>query len=466
MNFTAAPRTAAAQSVSQVLFVAVEALEGGALTGCCPVGRMLELIQAGLRLVLIGAASVVLALVGILLSIVAAVRRAYERWRGIEISEDVALVHDLPSPPLSPRDRVSPQPCRRERPSHSRKSTATSRSTKSPFSDDAGPRTPLRASPESLLPAEELASTTSGSSQVRHRRQGRRQRTTAPMYERPLPSIDTAMESVADASLPSPVRPPLDVLSSTSGEDAVRALSSPGPLLGDSSTEPSVESMPVAEGSTRLERSPSPSRRVFQRLKDHHTQFQRCLSRVHSMPNAKSSKPVRRTDPYQAPYYFPTPLSPDADTYVQELRAERQCARTTSDPTTFRQYWEPIILPSPRSSPKNKVQPLPPAEPEAEIIQSETSEEPADLRTDGEHEAEGASEKRPRPVHHRWSWHLPLLPHTSKKMQSSESTPREAPALEKRNSSMFLFGHNRRRHGTASEDFQAKRTPVSQAAQA
>ncbi|KAL7285621.1 hypothetical protein ACG7TL_000725 [Trametes sanguinea] len=463
MNITAASRTAAAQSVSQVLFVAVEALEEGTLTGCCPVGRMLELIQAGLRLVLIGAASVVLALVGILLSIIAAVRRAYERWRGIDNSLEVVLVHDLPSPPLSTRDRDSLHPSRRERSQHHRKPAATPRSAKSPFSDNAGPSTPLRASPEPLLPEEESASTTTGPSQVRHRRQGRRPRTTTPMYDLPLPSIDTAMESVADASLPSPVRPPLGVLSSASGEDAVRALSSPGPLLGDSSTEPSVESMP-AEGSTRLERSPSPSRRVFQRLKDHHTQFQRCLSRVHSMPNAKSSTPVRRTDPYQAPYYFPTPLSPDADTYVQELRAERKGARTTSDPTTFRQYWEPIVLPSPRSSPKNKLQPLPPVEPEADNVTSETTEDPAEVKADGEHEVEGGSEKRPQPVHHRWSWHLPLRPHASRRMQSSDSTQQEAPTLEKRNSSMFLFGHNRRRHGTASEDFQAKRTPASQPA--
>ncbi|CAL1694081.1 unnamed protein product [Somion occarium] len=31
----------------------------------------------------------------------------------------------------------------------------------------------------------------------------------------------------------------------------------------------------------------------------------------------------RRTDPYQAPYFFPTPLSPEADDYVRTVRAER-----------------------------------------------------------------------------------------------------------------------------------------------
>ena len=67
MNFTAESRTAAAQSVSQVLLVAVGALEEGTLAGCCPVGRMFDLLRAGVRLVLIGAASLVLALVGIIL---------------------------------------------------------------------------------------------------------------------------------------------------------------------------------------------------------------------------------------------------------------------------------------------------------------------------------------------------------------------------------------------------------------
>ncbi|KAI0078869.1 hypothetical protein K474DRAFT_1659793 [Panus rudis PR-1116 ss-1] len=39
------------------------------------------------------------------------------------------------------------------------------------------------------------------------------------------------------------------------------------------------------------------------------------------------SQPRRRTDPYQAPYFFPSPASPDAIDYVQKVRAER-IART------------------------------------------------------------------------------------------------------------------------------------------
>ncbi|KAI0688148.1 hypothetical protein BC835DRAFT_334066 [Cytidiella melzeri] len=41
----------------------------------------------------------------------------------------------------------------------------------------------------------------------------------------------------------------------------------------------------------------------------------------HQSPRQKS--PVRRTDPYQAPYFFPSPLSPDAAGYAQRLRIER-----------------------------------------------------------------------------------------------------------------------------------------------
>ena len=40
-------------------------------------------------------------------------------------------------------------------------------------------------------------------------------------------------------------------------------------------------------------------------------------------PKKPAAPPRRRTDPYQAPYFFPTPLSPGADDYVRIVRAER-----------------------------------------------------------------------------------------------------------------------------------------------
>ena len=86
------------------------------------------------------------------------------------------------------------------------------------------------------------------------------------------------MESVEQGQSTSPVRPPLDVFGGASGEDAVRALSSPAHVLSDTSTqsqstEPSEESA-HADGlpaGARAERSPSPSRRVLQRLREHHS---------------------------------------------------------------------------------------------------------------------------------------------------------------------------------------------------
>ena len=42
--------------------------------------------------------------------------------------------------------------------------------------------------------------------------------------------------------------------------------------------------------------------------------------------------PVPRTDPYQAPYFFPSPLSPDAQGYTSRVRSER----VASPPTEIR----------------------------------------------------------------------------------------------------------------------------------
>ncbi|KAH9897968.1 hypothetical protein C8Q73DRAFT_683229 [Cubamyces lactineus] len=466
MNFTAESRTAAAQSVSQVLLVAVGALEEGTLTGCCPVGRMFDLLRAGVRLVLIGAASLVLALVGIILSIVAAVRRAYYRWRAIENTPSVDTDREHPSSPLLGHQQEE-HPHVRRRPHSARRATSSPRTAtaENAVADEKNIRNmPLRSSPEPMLPVAEPFPTAPSPSSPRHCKP-RRQRTKPKISEIGLPSIDTAMESVEQAQSASPVRPPLDVFGGASGEDAVRALSSPAQVLSDTSTqshstEPSEESAHAIDvtARARAERSPSPSRRVLQRLREHHSQFrERCLSRVHSMPNAKVAKVARRTDPYQAPYYFPTPLSPDADTYVEQVRRERKgTVRTTTDPISFRQYWEPVPLPSPRTSPRGKTQSLPPVEPEIE--QQETVGEPPVAMPPNENKppviVEPEGESTPRQVHHRWSFHLPHLP---RKMHSVDSSQQEV-RLNEKHSSRSLFGHHRRRHGTASEDLQGKRT--------
>lgn len=400
-------------------------------------------------------------------------RRAYYRWRAIENTSSVDTDREHPSSPLLGHQREDHAHVR-HRPHNARRTTTSPRSAtaENAVADEQNIRDfPLRSSPEPILPDAEQSPSPSS---PRHRKPQRR-RTKPKISEIGLPSIDTTMESVEQGQSTSPVRPPLDVFGGASGEDAVRALSSPAHVLSDTSTqsqstEPSEESA-HADGlpaGARAERSPSPSRRVLQRLREHHSHCEssrttlleilpywvltpvasslavreRCLSRVHSMPNAKVAKVARRTDPYQAPYYFPTPLSPDADTYVEQVRRERKgTVRTTTDPISFRQYWEPVPLPSPRTSPKGKTQSLPPVE--SEIEQQETAGEPS-VATSNDNKppviVEPEEESTPRQMHHRWSFHLPHLP---RKIHSVDSSQQEVRLTEK-HSSRSLFGHHRR----------------------
>ncbi|KAI0375439.1 hypothetical protein BV20DRAFT_1048578 [Pilatotrama ljubarskyi] len=451
MNFTAASRTATrAQSVSQLLFAAVGALEDGGFPGCCPVGRMLDLVRTGLRLILVGAASVVLALAGIILSIIAALRRVYGRWRGVDYAASAAT--EPSSSPLVAREQHAPH---KRRPRVRHKSTDASRTPvnhEDAATSQSPSRSPLRASPEPMLPSE----LPTDNSPPRRRRQRRRVNQQLP--ELGLPSISSAMEDVEP--LPSnSTRPPLDVRGGATGEVALRTLSSPSPASNElspsssSSKEPSLAS-DSAEERARAERSPSPGRRVFQRLREQHTQLrERCLTRVHSMPSPKQAKPARRTDPYQAPYYFPTPLSPDADTYIEQVRNELRSSARVTDPIAFRQYWDPNPL-SPRTSPRSKETPLPPAAPE--IVVSEVSAQPA------EPEPKPEVESRPalRDGHHRWSWHLPLRPHLPGRMPSVDADGRDSIEEKSASHSKFLFGHSRRRNGTSSEEVKSKRTSL------
>ncbi|KAI0361146.1 hypothetical protein OH77DRAFT_1492262 [Trametes cingulata] len=418
---------------------------------------MFDLVRTGLRLILVGAASLVLALAGIILSVIAALRRLYDKWRGSESSVSVATERELSSSPLAAREQHAPQ---KRRPRIRHKSTDASQT--SALLDDATSsrtqaRSPLRASPEPMLPSEHSSMETSPPRQRRQRRRVNHQ-----LPELGLPSIDSALEDVEP--VPShPTRPPLDVRGGATSEDAVRTLSSPGPASNDllpsssSSKEPSLASE-SAEERARAERSPSPGRKVFQRLREQHSQFrERCLTRVHSMPNPKPAKQARRTDPYQAPYYFPTPLSPDADTYIEQVRNERRTSARVTDPIAFRQYWDPIPL-SPRTSPRSKETPLPPVAPE--IVVSEVQPETAEAKA----EVETSSRPALRDGHHRWSWHLPLRPHLPGRTPSVDSEGHNAAHEKSSSHSISLFGHSRRRHGTSSEEIKSKRTSLPQPA--
>jgi len=49
----------------------------------------------------------------------------------------------------------------------------------------------------------------------------------------------------------------------------------------------------------------------------------RLVRKEHSLPLKKNSQPTLRTDPYQAPYFFPLPGSPEAASYVRNARTAR-----------------------------------------------------------------------------------------------------------------------------------------------
>lgn len=70
-----------------------------------------------------------------------------------------------------------------------------------------------------------------------------------------------------------------------------------------------------SHGELSTSRCASPAR------SDHPAAVRGCLKKTRSHDSV--AKAVPRTDPYQAPYFFPTPLSPDAVGYTSRIRAER-----------------------------------------------------------------------------------------------------------------------------------------------
>ncbi len=151
----------------------------------------------------------------------------------------------------------------------------------------------------------------------------------------------------------------------------------------------------------------------------------------------RPSRPPRRTDPYQAPFFFPTPMSPAAGTYLQEVIHERQgLVPQVTDAVTLAEH---VDVASPRTSPKSAAQalpepgltqpgPVPPASTAHLSVHQETSE---------------AHARR-----HRWSWHIGMRPHLPDRAQSTDSIvahPDGPAAVEdKELFSKFKFGHHRR----------------------
>ncbi|PSS29604.1 hypothetical protein PHLCEN_2v2752 [Hermanssonia centrifuga] len=114
--------------------------------------------------------------------------------------------------------------------------------------------------------------------------------------------------------------------------------------------------------------------------------------------------PVPRTDPYQAPYFFPSPLSPEADGYVDRVRSERVLSLS---PERRRAVFSPIS--SPAASPPGRMVPLPPVEssspgagPSGHTHEAPTSETAPE---------ENILEEEHADPHKKSSWHFPFPHH-------------------------------------------------------
>ncbi|EPQ60305.1 hypothetical protein GLOTRDRAFT_135019 [Gloeophyllum trabeum ATCC 11539] len=87
----------------------------------------------------------------------------------------------------------------------------------------------------------------------------------------------------------------------------------------------------------------------------------RCLKakiRSPSQPAApKLPSPPPRTNPYEAPYFFPQPGSPEAQDYVRRVREDRMRASKASN-SSLRSYFH-SHQPPPPTSPSSMLQPLP-----------------------------------------------------------------------------------------------------------
>ncbi|KAK7686739.1 hypothetical protein QCA50_010339 [Cerrena zonata] len=95
----------------------------------------------------------------------------------------------------------------------------------------------------------------------------------------------------------------------------------------------SISPIPTLElDSVTSSRSVSPDRLLSGEGKKSQGRCRNIVNRRRTTDELKKAPPPRRrTDPYQAPYFFPTPLSPGAEDYVRIVRAER--ARLSISPT-------------------------------------------------------------------------------------------------------------------------------------
>ncbi|TFY64954.1 hypothetical protein EVJ58_g2275 [Rhodofomes roseus] len=129
--------------------------------------------------------------------------------------------------------------------------------------------------------------------------------------------------------------------------------------------------------------------------------------RQHSTPPQRPP-PLPRTDPYQAPYFFPTPLSPEAADYVRQVRISR--GSTTVGGTTFeqRKACEPgsIVVGGPAHARSRETSIDGRLDGIAESAAVEVAgEREKDAEKEGKESREEGPRKQPRLPSRRLSWH-------------------------------------------------------------
>ncbi|KAI0094247.1 hypothetical protein BDY19DRAFT_988110 [Irpex rosettiformis] len=155
----------------------------------------------------------------------------------------------------------------------------------------------------------------------------------------------------------------------------------------------------------------------------------------HKHSRTRPRSPVRRTDPYQAPYFFPTPLSPDAAGYVQRVKMERGSSGSPEDHTVPL----PAIVDSPSAVLRQRFVEEARQSPEGNRSSPRTSS------SEGQQTAKSASTKhsRGRPV--SWTGAASLRsPKSDSSFQRSTSASTSSPVKK--------FWRKAIRHGSAPTD--------------
>ena len=121
--------------------------------------------------------------------------------------------------------------------------------------------------------------------------------------------------------------------------------------------------------------------------------------------------PLARTDPYQAPYFFPTPLSPEAADYVRQVRISRSAASAGAG-TVFEQRLCDGGGPSSRARTRSRetsIDERPSVRAPAKAVEVPVAEGGERVEEKGKERLEGLGKLKQLPSR-RLSWHpMPLV---------------------------------------------------------